>query len=488
MVTPTPCTGGSVTTAANPGTLGAIPDNNPATPRDVTFTVSGAPVGAPPSVSVDMTFSPLHTWVGDLEVRLIAPNSTAFLLYGRTGQTGASAGDSSDLTGPYNFTDTAMGTNWWAEAASAGAAVALTPGSYRTTQGGPQPVINTSPVTNLTAAFASIPDSNGTWTLRFTDHAAGDTGAVSAANLTIGGGGCPTPSPTPTPMMTPTPSPTPLVVSRADFDGDGHTDLSVFRGSEGNWYLGQSTAGFGVINWGIDSDVLVPGDYDGDNKTDTVVFRANPDSSQPDYYILNSGGFTLAGVSWGVAGDIPVIGDYDGDGRTDVTVFRPSDNVWYILTSGGPAVYVPFGQPGDIPVGGNFGGDARSDITVYRSGTWMTMINGGGTLNTVLGQAGDVLVPADYDNDNIDDVAVWRPSTGDWIINKSTGGMTTFNWGLMGDIPVPGDYDGDGQDDIAIYRPSTGQWWLVQSTAGNATYVFGISTDRPIPRAYLPQP
>ncbi len=38
--------------------------------------------------------------------------------------------------------------------------------------------------------------------------------------------------------------------SRADFDGDGRTDLSVFRPTEGNWYLQKSTAGFAGINWG----------------------------------------------------------------------------------------------------------------------------------------------------------------------------------------------------------------------------------------------
>ncbi len=32
--------------------------------------------------------------------------------------------------------------------------------------------------------------------------------------------------------------------SRADFDGDGRTDLSVFRPSEGNWYVNRSTDGF----------------------------------------------------------------------------------------------------------------------------------------------------------------------------------------------------------------------------------------------------
>jgi hypothetical protein len=32
-------------------------------------------------------------------------------------------------------------------------------------------------------------------------------------------------------------------VSRGDFDGDGRTDVAVFRGVEGNWYLNRSAAG-----------------------------------------------------------------------------------------------------------------------------------------------------------------------------------------------------------------------------------------------------
>src|SRR5690606_22912467 len=49
--------------------------------------------------------------------------------------------------------------------------------------------------------------------------------------------------------------------ARADFDGDGRTDVSVFRPAEGNWYLNQSTDGFAGLNFGIASDILVPGDY-----------------------------------------------------------------------------------------------------------------------------------------------------------------------------------------------------------------------------------
>ncbi len=72
--------------------------------------------------------------------------------------------------------------------------------------------------------------------------------------------------------ITPTTSPV-----RADFDGDGKTDVSVFRPSEGNWYLNRLTDGFVAYNFGISTDVLTPADYDGDGKADTSVFRGTAD-------------------------------------------------------------------------------------------------------------------------------------------------------------------------------------------------------------------
>jgi len=276
------------------------------------------------------------------------------------------------------------------------------------------------------------------------------------------------------------------VRSRADFDGDGKTDLSVFRPSEGNWYLNQSTAGFGVIKWGVSGDVLVPGDYDSDGKTDTAVFRPNADPAVPDYYVLNSNGFTVTGVSWGIAADTPVIGDYDGDGKTDISVYRQSNNTFYILKSGGGTTVKQYGVAGDVPVAGDFVSDTKTDITVYRPSTnsfWI--FNGVSDTVAVFGSAGDILVPADYDNDNRTDFAVFRPSTGQWIYQPSSGGAAVFTtFGASGDIPVPGDYDGDGKDDFAVYR--NGTWWVSRSTSGILVQAFGLPSDIAIPRTYNP--
>jgi len=276
------------------------------------------------------------------------------------------------------------------------------------------------------------------------------------------------------------------VKSRGDFDGDGKTDFSVFRPSEGNWYMQQSQAGFGVVHWGANGDIITPGDFDGDGKTDWAVFRGNVDSSQPDFFILNSNGFTVSGVSWGLPGDTPIIADYDGDGKADIAVYRPSTNEFFILKSGGGTIVKSYGIAGDVPVAGDFIGDNKADITIFRPSTnqWW-IFNGSGDTVVPFGSAGDILVPADYNNDNKDDLAVFRPSTGQWIYQPSGGGAAVFtSWGSLTDIPVPGDYDGDGKDDFAIYR--NGQWWVLRSTSGPIVFNFGVASDKAVPRAYIP--
>ena len=58
----------------------------------------------------------------------------------------------------------------------------------------------------------------------------------------------------------------------ADFDGDGMTDVGMFR--NGTWYTLGSQAGFRVTQFGQAGDIPVPADYDGDGAADIAVFRA----------------------------------------------------------------------------------------------------------------------------------------------------------------------------------------------------------------------
>ena len=40
-----------------------------------------------------------------------------------------------------------------------------------------------------------------------------------------------------------------------DYDGDGKTDLAIWQGSEGNWYILESSTGsLRIKSWGLSSD------------------------------------------------------------------------------------------------------------------------------------------------------------------------------------------------------------------------------------------
>ncbi len=271
------------------------------------------------------------------------------------------------------------------------------------------------------------------------------------------------------------------VRSRADFDGDGKTDLSVFRPSEGNWYLNRSTAGFIVANWGLSTDLLTPGDFDGDGKADLAIFR--PSTGQ--WFILRTSDGGYSANVFGTSGDVPVQSDYDGDNKTDLAVFRPSNSTWYIFNSGGGTTITTFGASGDIPVRADYDGDAKTDIAIYRNGAWWIARSTGGVSVTNFGNSTDKPVPADFDGDNKEDIAVYRPSEGKWyILRSSNGGVDFINFGISTDIPVPGDYDGDGKDDQAVYR--NGVWWLNQSASGVTSVGFGLAADTALPTRYIP--
>lgn len=269
-----------------------------------------------------------------------------------------------------------------------------------------------------------------------------------------------------------------------DFDGDGKTEIGVFRSSNGGWYnLLSSNNNFTAQAFGLSTDEIAPADFDGDGRTDLAVFRP---STGIWYLQQSTQGFT--GIAFGANGDIPAPADYDGDGRADVAVFRPSTGIWYIQRSTQGFLAAQFGANGDWPTPGDYDGDGRADIAVYRgsAGAWYLQRSTQGFTGIAFGAAGDKPVQGDYDGDGRTDVAVFRPSTNIWYAMRSTAGFSGVQFGAAGDVPAPGDYDGDARYDQAVFRPTGGNWYLLRSTAGFGGVQFGISTDTPIPSAFVP--
>ena len=264
----------------------------------------------------------------------------------------------------------------------------------------------------------------------------------------------------------------------ADFDGDGATDVSVFRPSTGVWYLRQSTDGDRAVEFGVDGDVPVPGDYDGDGTTDLGVYRP----SNGVWYLRQSTDGDTASP-FGAGGDVPVPGDYDGDGATDLGVYRPSTGVWYLRQSTAGDRATPFGAEGDVATPGDYDGDGTTDLAVFRpsTGVWYARQSTAGDRSSEFGATGDVPLPGDYDGDGTTDVGVYRPSTGTWYLRQSTGGDAASGFGATGDLPVPGDYDGDGTTDLGVHRPETNVWYLRRSTTGDTATQFGAPGDIPLP-------
>jgi hypothetical protein len=286
--------------------------------------------------------------------------------------------------------------------------------------------------------------------------------------------------------------------TRADFDGDGKSDVSVFRPSQGIWYLNRSTAGFAAANWGISTDKIVSGDYDGDQRTDLAVFRRSENST---WYIFNSATNTVRIETWGannieqaILFDTPTPADYDGDGRTDLAVWRTTDNLSeparFLIkhSSTNSGIATQWGSVGDIPAPADYDGDNKTDLAIYRSGVWWILNSTDNTWSvTQWGLSGDKLVAADYDGDGRDDLAVFRPSDRTWYVRGSTSALIYLQFGLADDIPAPGDYDGNGKTDIAVYRNGT---WYINFIGNVNNFVqitqFGLGGDIPIPSGYLP--
>jgi len=258
---------------------------------------------------------------------------------------------------------------------------------------------------------------------------------------------------TPAPSLTPISVPTPRPAAVGDYNGDGTSDLALFRPSAGLWLI----RGLTRVYYGASTDFPVPQDYSGNGAWDIAIYRA----AQSKWMAR---GVTTA---WfGAMVDIPVPADYDGDGRADCAVFRPSLGKWVVR--GVTQTY--YGLATDHLVPGNYAGDPRAQIAVWRAATGRWLVKDLTTL--YYGGPTDGPVPGPYSGGLTWDCAVYRYDQGKWLVR----GLTQLYYGNSTDTVQPADYDGDGTLDFAVFRSSVGRWLI----RGVTSAYYGTSTDEPV--------
>lgn len=240
-----------------------------------------------------------------------------------------------------------------------------------------------------------------------------------------------------------------------DFNGDGTSDIAVFRDSSGLWAI----RGISRLYFGGGGDLPKPADYNGDGTTDVGIFRAS------------SGLWAIRSITrfyFGSTSDLPVPGDYNGNGSADPAIFRASTGLWAVrfLTR------LYFGGLGDTAAPGYYNSDDNLDVAIFRasSGLWSAR----GITRVYFGGSSDTAKAGDYSGDGIWEPAIFRASSGLWAIK----GLTRVYFGGVSDLPVPADYRGGTSDDIGIFRESSGLWAI----RGISRIYYGNSGDIPVTR------
>ncbi|GAA1562454.1 hypothetical protein GCM10009804_18960 [Kribbella hippodromi] len=237
---------------------------------------------------------------------------------------------------------------------------------------------------------------------------------------------------------------------QGDLDGDGRTDMAVFREgagrqlwlypfpSDGNEYVAPAAAWTsGPNGWPLNTARPIAADVDGDGKDDIVVQKAGTGDNWQALVFLAANGFktpvnwvqATAGNTWSQS--TPLLADIDGDGKADLLSMRNQTGCRTTVD-----LYKSTGTAFAAPT------------TIYDSGA------GGYCWDK------SRAVVADPDGDGRDDiVALYEntPTDGSLLVLKSSGtALTKTDWGRTTGLElakatlVAGDYDGDHKEDAAI--------------------------------------
>ncbi|MCX6994111.1 MAG: VCBS repeat-containing protein [Kiritimatiellaeota bacterium] len=278
---------------------------------------------------------------------------------------------------------------------------------------------------------------------------------------------------------------------RADFNGDGITDLWFYDAVSGTWYMsfGTTDSGEGIFPGGSGM-VAVPGDYDGDGYEDVGVY--DPAHGMWHMLFLPRADYVYGSLFGGTeeeAAATPVPADYDGDGATDVGLYCMGYWAIFYSSLGSLGVVEPFADTWGEPVSGDWDGNGITEMGVYDDGIWMLRMGDGSVVEQEFGGGAGVLpAPADYDADSTTDLGVYDVGLNQWRWRESrTGFEQSVSFGSGGTAAIPGYYDHDPSNDWAQVFLYNNDFivWEVKRTAEPTNYPylyhgqsFQQSTDR----------
>lgn len=236
--------------------------------------------------------------------------------------------------------------------------------------------------------------------------------------------------------------------------------LGIYRPSNATWYMKDSASGASyAVTFGNVGDTPLPGDYDGDGVTDLAVWRKY--SGTPNgYWIVKSSRDgqvyqTVNNPSSTYGSNYPdaLVSDQLRLGKTialpssgnnfgNFVYWRPETGTWKLRNLVGKS-----GQLSSV--------SAEKTIS-----NW--------------GQAGDLAFMGDFSRDGVDDLALFRPSDGFWRVKNGAnldslakGANTSFQYGTASDIPMafytstnPSDQNAPRYASPAFFRPKSGRWYI----------------------------
>jgi serralysin len=306
-----------------------------------------------------------------------------------------------------------------------------------------------------------------------------------------------------------------------DFDGDGRTDVAMWRAGWGSVpvYFSQANGSFNATNFSLSDNrlntfhnaVKLVADFDGDGRADILMADALLPGDNTITYFSNGNG-TFTAVENTQNADLVVlprgriVGRFNSDAQADILLWTPSSANAIVLLSDGrnpfqvvstvlPAGVRWINDPEANRMPGDFDGDGLTDIAMWREGWnstpvyfsdgaghfYITNIDHAPAENWINDPASSKIVGR-FGVPNRSGILLWRPGWNtapvyfsDSTENNRVGTFTKSNQNApvinrQDVMKIPGDFNGDLLTDVMLIDYASPQGLAILFSNGNGSY------------------